>query len=273
MTSLKSTKVKCSLCDTEVPVVYYLAHIPKCYRDASFAIGTIPLCTCNSCRGEHSHPGDTLDGSYQVIGVKDTTITNLPSSLESNSTSASNKRSRIEEIITNPTPTNSQPILETAQLIARECIICKSTIKGKIPLIHIGKYRQLLICKKAHISHSFEGETIASLIDQEIHKVGLGDHPLNTLFEGSDNENEASTTNSSSSSSSSSSDVYKCSGFLSSDKKDKRQCNIEMDSKLCCWIIHKNEKKYFCKGTHALRYLARISWSKEQGEKSKNVVY
>jgi len=40
--------------------LFFSSHIPKCYRESCIKVGFLPMCTCNSCNGERTHPNDTL---------------------------------------------------------------------------------------------------------------------------------------------------------------------------------------------------------------------
>ncbi len=77
---------------------------------------------------------------------------------------------------------------------------------------------------------------------------------MNVLFDGSQDSNDSLQ-----------SKEENCSGFKIVNKKMDEQCKEKTDELL--WVTYKNEKKYFCKANHMIRFITKMSWSSE-GEKS-----
>lgn len=54
----------CPLCELDIRRELLTSHLPFCYRSFCKENKFVPLCTCNSCEGSHTHPGDRVDGSF-----------------------------------------------------------------------------------------------------------------------------------------------------------------------------------------------------------------
>ena len=59
-TTMYATR-SCCVCDKDVSIMSLSVHIPKCYREWCLSVGMVPLCTCQICKGEKTHNGDTLE--------------------------------------------------------------------------------------------------------------------------------------------------------------------------------------------------------------------
>ena len=55
-----NNSTSCPFCKKEVSKFIFFSHIPKCYWESCIKTGFLPMCTCNSCNGERTHPNDTL---------------------------------------------------------------------------------------------------------------------------------------------------------------------------------------------------------------------
>lgn len=58
---MNTTTMTCMICSKDISLALITGHItPKCYREYIINNGSLPLCTCNTCKTECSHPGDKL---------------------------------------------------------------------------------------------------------------------------------------------------------------------------------------------------------------------
>ena len=78
-------------------------------------------------------------------------------------------------------------------LSGSRCMICtatKSPSNLNVPLIYIGKYRTLKVCKKTHLAD--DNVRMRQIIANELAYISEhGDEPLNILVDGSDDETTA----------------------------------------------------------------------------------
>src|SRR4051812_1701950 len=127
----------CNMCSKEVPSMALLGHIPQCYRTMCFNMGIVPLCTCNTCKGSRAHEGD---GPAGEVAVKKLAQEDRP-----------NKKIKVEPEASNETK-DARPKVETPVLQGKCCIFCnKKGSQTPFPTIHIGQFRKVVICKKAHL--------------------------------------------------------------------------------------------------------------------------
>ena len=130
----------------------------------------------------------------------------------------------------------------------------KSPANVNLPKIYIGKYIQLMICKKDHIKHIDEGDKIGNIIDHLLSTVrNSKDTPpggkyLRLSHEDEESELEITT--------------QVCSGYL--DPNAETKCKKKTDLYLYIYI-EEGTQVYFCKSTHLLRYL--IKYYLVRGEK------
>ena len=85
------------------------------------------------------------------------------------------------------TPTKTTNI-SLDQMCGKHCIVCstyRSPSSVPLPMIHIGKFRTLMICKKQHLTNREETVIIQQAIDQETAFIrGNGDIAIDEIMEG-----------------------------------------------------------------------------------------
>lgn len=122
------------------------------------------------------------------------------------------------------------------------CFLCKSKKSSSntgLSVVSIGKYRQITICKKSHLTNPNEEKNIATLIDKELEFIKKNkDDNASNLYNGSELDEDDS-------------EEDDCCGFLNLD--DQEKCINK--GKLLYFETEAKEKKYFCKTTHLIRYL------------------
>lgn len=184
-----NTRVPCCLCSEEIPLLRLLNHIPVCYRAACQEQGVVPHCTCDECKGVRAHStvspqttATTISKKRPLLEVENEEIplkkekTETPASLSLNNHS------------TSPAPS-------TKSLEGKVCFACgkqKSPSACPIPTIHIGKYRQIKLCKKQHLEES-TSTIVSEKIEGELQTIRThGDTKQRVLLTGSDTETEDS---------------------------------------------------------------------------------
>lgn len=196
----------CPLCSKEVQQIQLLMHVPKCYREICINMDVLPLCTCNSCEGIRPHPGDEL------------------------------KKQKEEK------KTTTKKLLHS-QLAGKSCLLCKtkrSPSNSHIPLISVGKYKTVLLCKKSHLTDEQDSARIVEFLDDEVTRIReTGDSRSNILQERSEDETEEEHQ-----------EENHCSGYLDLDGE---RCNLGTDDSLS--VEYKKKKYFFCKGSHLVRFL------------------
>lgn len=110
-----SRYIMCNLCEDSIDLISFMMHVPKCYRSKCLAAQTLPLCTCNLCKSERSHPGDTLPATGASVAFQPTlpSVGNLSSSPDT----------------ATPSSTNNLPVLDAKRvdrLQGKICAICDS---------------------------------------------------------------------------------------------------------------------------------------------------
>jgi len=60
------SKFCCVLCGKEVLCIHALDHVPVCYYNVEISLGMCPRCTCNTCKGTRTHPGDKLQENHPL---------------------------------------------------------------------------------------------------------------------------------------------------------------------------------------------------------------
>lgn len=152
------------------------SHIPKCYRDACISDGFVPFCTCQHCKGERAHDGD-MKSSPSKRSLKEEDDDG-----ESSAPLTEKKQKTEKDTLFVPTKT----------LEGKTCVCCgaqKSPSALTIPIIHIGKHRELKICKKQHLNDE-EIKGITKIIEQELEiVVNSGDSKEDAFLLGSQEEN------------------------------------------------------------------------------------
>jgi len=148
------------------------------------------------------------------------------------------------------------------------CASKKSKSNVKIPIVCIGKYRKFLVCKKNHLVLKEELSQLISRIDEELSVLDQkGDIALDVL-EKSDSESEFTYDKESETSTENNDEKTKtCDGYTDLEKSTK--CCTETSGFL--YFEDKAETKYFCKGTHIVRYILQhyCKQGKSSGGKKK----
>lgn len=174
--------IQCCLCTVEIPLLSLLNHIPTCYRDTCIAQGVVPYCTCNGCQGKKTHP----EGQIQVnsmnkrssapLMIDDLEVQELPAP----------KDKKIKSVV-------QLDVTSTSALQGKICLICgkaKSPSACTIPIVHIGKYREIKICKKQHLEEK-SCAIIAKKMDEELAIISINGDTSNSVWTyGSDTEND-----------------------------------------------------------------------------------
>lgn len=218
----------CVMCNENVPLAQLVGHIPQCYRKFCSSMGILPLCTCDECEGKQAHviskmlkPQPSTSTSTQPIALSAAAIASsqlaspVTPSLSQLRTSTSSLQSSSS---TQPSSTSVSPVLETSVLtdfafendeasdgtekdclpakkaVGRECLVChqgKSPSARPFPIIHVGKYRNLLICKKQHLLNETEQSKVEDMIDKELQFVSTThDKKRSVLLDVSEDDNE-----------------------------------------------------------------------------------
>jgi hypothetical protein len=121
----------------QLPALAIMQHTPKCYRTLCNEYGSVPLCTCNTCRGERTHPGDQLDGSNNQASTPTPSVPTF--------TPIKRQRLEEEEVEEEKTPKITESSDEDRRRSlgyhGKVCIICLKKQKCKtLPIIRIGPY-------------------------------------------------------------------------------------------------------------------------------------
>jgi hypothetical protein len=90
-----------------------------------------------------------------------------------------------------PKKKKQEYVASTRALEGKSCVVCgktKSPSQCKIPIIQIGKFRKLKICKKQHLREE-EANLITKIIQQELDIISSnGDTKRSVLIDGSEEE-------------------------------------------------------------------------------------
>ena len=135
------------------------------------------------------------------------------------------------------------------KLSGKECLMCaaRQPYKG-VPHIHCGRFRTMFVCKKHHLTD--ECDVLAALLDHINKEVIERNDVRKSIMDGvSDDENYEIP-------------MSKCSGHLDTEG---HICNAECKQTL---YVKEMPPKYFCKGSHLVKYLVRIYCGHKTGRKS-----
>jgi len=242
------------MCHKDIPSVYLLSHIPKCYRAFCHEGGILPLCVCQTCRGETTHPGDRIQGGATPLEPQREKVRESSKRPAEEAPPAS-LPSPPKKPSTN-TPARPTIDLEDPRFIDGTCcLLCrkkKSQGSLNVPYIHIGRYRTVMLCKKAHLNSLTEQKELSRLLEllftaakEEVVE------PLRTLEEGSQEETEKEKEDGNEG------HVVVCEGFL--DLQDFARCSNHHDAFL--YYLDEEEdpttRHNFCRPTHLLRHLLK----------------
>ena len=213
-------------CQKELPIYLLFTHFPVCYRNWSLSIGTLPLCTCNTCEGVKTHNGDFLPSKN--INSNSPSKRKIEVSLDSE-----------DEDLTDFTI----PMCE-----GKKCFLCnqsKSKSQVKLPIIHLGRFIEIIICKKNHLIDPKTFNTAQEMIDSRLNLIkSTKDKREHLINRGPDNKDDEWVP-----------EMKKCSGYIDIRKNSITRC--EENSVAYLWIQEK-EQKVFCSGNHLLKYLIEI---------------
>lgn len=251
------------MCDGNIEFFAFVAHIPQCYRRMCLQHGMLPLCTCNTCQGMKTHDGDCFENDQQTPTKRPRPTISPSSSMNARRSTSTTMGNRISLDLDVPSAVIS---IATSRLVGKACIICgskRSQSNLPLPVVNIGKYRRIIICKKLHLTTESESSEITTAIDQELHNLqSHGDTKANILITGSQEEKEDEDGNSDGEASTT--ETF-CCGYKNLEQPLK--CNESTHQYL--WITdNKGVKLYFCKASHLLRYM--IQHHCAQGKKSGN---
>lgn len=281
--------IKCPLCNKEEPFLTFNIHLPQCLIHFSVSRNVVPYCTCAQCRGTTTHPGHSLE-MYQrmtspaalisstIVGAN-VNNAGFPASEEGSSSMISKSpltmRKRPATGSSSPFPSfhstvSVPPLLHSDlepfnKLSGKKCLVCGAVKSRKsiiYPIVKIGLYREIMICKKQHLTSHCDSEQIIIALEHIIKEIqSNGDHAVQ--FFGLDSEGEEcdgpSLTNDSSVLQK---DVPSriCEGY-STTAKSAHKCSKPADGLLC---IDENinsssttTRCIFCKPKHALCYMLK----------------
>jgi len=204
------------------------------------SMGCQPLCTCTNCMGKHAHftqfpaTSAALPSADPVL-ISETVTSTVPG------------KRKMDDM-------KLEQSLQPNRITGTACVI--DGVKRKapgIPIIQIGKYRKLILCKKGHLSESEDSNLLLRVLENEVNhvnnvgdenmkKIGLEDSPKDDDDSKEENEDNDE------------SEV--CSGLSVLPKKGE---DIEMKcGAKCSKVLHCNhggETYYFCSARHLLRWL------------------
>ena len=169
----------CPICSTSHPERSLYRHIPICYYDSCVDDGVEPACNYSECRERQSHKEKIISVPQNII--ESPPKTSLPTSASLNSSSTSSP--------------NPPRLLKNPQITGSSCCICdtqKPPSQISLPYIKIDNYRQLMLCKKAHLSKNEDLEKLGKAIDEAVQNAVESPH-FNLVRTGS---GEATTSNS-----------------------------------------------------------------------------
>jgi hypothetical protein len=137
------------------------------------------------------------------------------------------------------------------------CIICnQKSGQTTLPYLKCGKHRTFAICKKQHLTSEPHLQAAELQLEEQL-AIIRDSHDSNSSILDGHSDDEASEP-----------DKHPCSGFLTSKPSKDDNCKFQSDGYL--YIEEKNVRKYFCKPSHAFRYLIRYYGGRGQTDKSKS---
>jgi hypothetical protein len=254
--------LKCQLCGADTPAMWLLHHVPQCYRQICNKLSFVPMCTCNSCKAEHTHPGDTIDGfSLRKRTSPDSTdeeepllckrVTSAPPPPPATTVAPPPSLSQQQALEVDP------PSLLHAgsynKLSGKICLVCGATRSPsalKIPYLSIGKYRKVMICKKSHLTDDAVVGHICAALEWELTRIkNLGESPLVSVLRSSVEKPEVPADGLNEATGVVQEIGKKCDSYVD---LEKTRCSADADGIL---YLKVESLRRFCKPTHALRYL------------------
>jgi len=224
---------KCVLCGEQPLVVHTLPHLASCYYNYMVKNNMEPFCTNHCCKGLRTHPSSDENDNNNTEMRR-----NIPSGTKRKSTDSS----------VEPDP------LDCDQLVGKRCIECalaRGGGKKDLPIISLGKYRTLKICKKGHLKAEAEKRDIIKTIQRELENVKQnGDVSMESYLANSHDDSQSSPLEQN----------RKCGGYVKLQGRglSEEQCTTDCTSLLSIPRPHKPEEKvYFCHANHLVRFLQK----------------
>jgi hypothetical protein len=223
----------CPICSQQLPQLTPLHHLAICIHDYCSSQNISPPCTCPFCRGRRSHPStiasDQQSELQQQIHFTPQQQQQQVQHDSSSATSESRKR--------------PHPSLDVEVLTGEKCIYCNASKNKRnrhIPLILIGCFRRIMICKKSHLTQdNNKTQTVVRQLEEEVANVKEKDSPIDICDEGEPTYEGISGS---------------CDGY----KKKRGQyepCNQQCDDIIR--IEQSEETAFFCCISHAFSYLIK----------------
>lgn len=134
----------CLCCDQEIDPRKVVGHVSPCFIAYCEEMGLVALCTCKSCRGRMTHPGDWPEGATEEQKGKQTAPEDVERIIK-----PPVKRQQIQ-----PGEPLEEGRLLTKVLIGQICCLCDkhlSTAALPVPLIHVGRYHKFEVHMKKHL--------------------------------------------------------------------------------------------------------------------------
>jgi hypothetical protein len=173
----------CLMCNTPVHMSSISFHVPQCFRKFCHENGSIPACTCDECEGVKTHEGSRIRNKRKSPeSPQEIPTNNSQAQPTSSGTPVSPSLPKTLKHLTNPANI----------LMAKDCAVCgnrRSSNAVSLPLICIGKYRKIMICKKVHLTDPEESTALADFIDKTVNDITGNDAKLKrAALEDSDTE-------------------------------------------------------------------------------------
>eukprot|EP01114_Cavostelium_apophysatum_P003181 TRINITY_DN12953_c0_g1_i1.p1 TRINITY_DN12953_c0_g1~~TRINITY_DN12953_c0_g1_i1.p1 ORF type:complete len:355 (+),score=15.21 TRINITY_DN12953_c0_g1_i1:158-1222(+) len=241
----------CNLCLKPQPERALMTHLPQCFRQESIKMNQVPLCTCNSCCAERTHPGDVLHeqpvaSEHSLAPPRKRGPSAITSSTEGRAiVDPTYSKSSLDYNTENPL------ILDIDQLQASKCLVCnekKSPSQVPLPFIYIGAYHEVMICVKAHLSNTEQVQFAKQIIDRYNEKVRLKDEPEYILGSLSPDAPRKETTAVADDAPLS---MEQCGGFQ--DYNNPVECGEFCRGTL--FIKHGGSEIFFCRASHCLGFI------------------
>lgn len=243
------TTFLCPLCDDFTETKLLFIHIPVCYTRWCSNFNFDPFCTCTTCKGVHQHPNSSPPLSPKLIQCP-------PFGSPSPSPSpCSAKPIEIPTPTPTPTPVPSIPANSTNSidltlnaLVGKDCLFCpdiqRSLSQCPVPLISVGSFRKIKLCKKAHFTKLQDLVQFETVITSLLEIVSASDVPLGSSLDYNDDDiPEPSVTE------------VPCSGYKFIDASSKTACTKTCKPLLS--IRRKGTTHYFCCAKHLTRFICK----------------
>jgi len=133
----------------------------------------------------------------------------------------------------------SAPLISVRGLQGKECAVCGAKKSGRsitLPRVHIGQFRQLIICRKGHLTKERDSLLkLEKIINREMEEINKnGDRMTDEIIEGSEGEEAEGAI---------STNPCKCYGFSNLSGNPQTRCFAPALPIL--WIQHAAREKAF----------------------------